>query len=156
MRFDAFQGTLQAFAEHAGLQRHWEIAQATFSLQNLPVRERAAALRWLRNVTERALIVEFDVPRFPGMFAPEHFDYVVQRYEVGLTEYVDDVCEVAQGFLMPVMCGYFDPTQSRVNYEQPAEDWAAQLRDAGFASVSCQSLDAYWWATAVLIDASSA
>ena len=152
----SFRGTIQQFVAQAAPGRRWDIAQATFSLQSVPPADRGAVLRWLRSAANRVVIAEFDVPRFSSMFAPEHFHYVVERYERGLSEYADDAGFVAQGFLIPVMCGYFDPSVARTNYEQPAAEWTAELRAAGFRSVNCRELDAYWWATAVLLDARTA
>ena len=150
---ESFSGTIQQFMARVEPGRRWDIAQATFSLQSVPPADRGAVLRWLRGAADRVLIAEFDVPRFPSMFAPEHFHYVVQRYERGLAEYADDAGFVAQGFLIPVMCGYFDPSVARTNYEQPASEWMAELRAAGFRNVNCRELNDYWWATAVLLDA---
>lgn len=150
---EPFQGTVQEFMSRARPDRRWDVAQATFSLQSVPPVERGPVLRWLRSVADRVLIAEFDVPRFPSRIAREHFEYVRERYERGLAEYEGDGGLVAQGFLVPVMCGYFDPSVARTNYEQPAADWIAELRAAGFQAVDCRALDAYWWATAVLIDA---
>jgi len=60
---------------------------------------------------------------------------------------------VAQGFLMPVMFGYFDPTAARTNYEQPLQAWVVQLQAAGFCQVSPRLLCPCWWAPAYLLDA---
>jgi hypothetical protein len=79
--------------------------------------------------------------------------YVVDRYETGLSEYAGDGGLVAQGFLMPVMFGYFDRTSARTTYEQPIEAWEKELRDAGFETVEKRLLDDYWWASACLLDA---
>ncbi|HWQ32708.1 MAG TPA: class I SAM-dependent methyltransferase [Blastocatellia bacterium] len=146
----AFNGTLQQFTQHSKDQR--EVIQATFSLQSVHPAERPALFRWLRAHGRRLLIVEFDVPQFTEMYAPEHVQYVLERYERGLAEYPDDDL-VAQGFLIPVMFGYFDPTAERTNYEQPIRTWMEQLQEAGFTQVTAHSLSDYWWATAFLIDA---
>ena len=59
---------------------------------------------------------------------------------------------LAQGFLLPVLCGYFDPTAAHSTYEQPIADWIAELAAAGYTATA-RPLDDYWWATAQLIDA---
>ena len=115
--------------------------------------EFAPLLAWLRGRCRRLLIAEFDVPDFAEQFAPARATYVSGRFAQGLTEYEDDGGLVAQGFLMPVMFGYFDRTAARTNYEQPMAAWAGQLRAAGFAHVTTQPLYPYWWAPACLLSA---
>lgn len=147
----AFAETLQAFSAHAA--GHWEVIEATWSLQSLAPPERAALLPWLRAHGDRLVIAEFDVPEVADLFAPAHVASVFARYRTGLAEYGAERELVAQGFLMPVMLGYFDQTAARVNFEQPIAAWVAQLRAAGFAQVQTQLLDRYWWAPAYVIDA---
>lgn len=149
--FRAFCGTLQEFV--AGAIDHWDIIQATFSMQSVAPSDRGPLLAWLRAHSRRVLIVEFDVPEFAAMYAPERVAHVVERFGVGLAEYLDGGELVAQGFLMPVFFGYFDQTAARTNYEQPISEWAAQLRGAGFAHIATQQLYPYWWAPAYLIEA---
>jgi hypothetical protein len=150
--FHAFRGTLQAFAARS--DEHWDIVQATFSLQSLLPEERAPMLAWLRAHGRRLLIAEFDAPEFADMYAPDRVHYVADHFEQGLAEYQADGGLVAQGFLMPVMFGYFDRSAARTNYEQPIAAWAEQLRAAGFADVATTGLYRYWWAPAYLIEAS--
>ena len=149
---EAFHGTLQSFSRARPAER-WHLAEATFSLQSIPAAERGPLLAWLRRASPRLLMVEFDVPRFASTLARERVRHVVERYERGLAEYAGDGGVVAQGFLMPVMFGYFDPTRDRTNEEQPIEAWIEDLRAAGFTRVERRRLDAYWWADAWLIDA---
>jgi ubiquinone/menaquinone biosynthesis C-methylase UbiE len=132
--------------------RRWDLAQATFSLQCVPPADRPALWAALRRAAGRLLIVEFDAPRFTAALSPGYIRHVVERYERDLAEYDGDGGLVAQGFLMPVLCGYFDPTAARSNYEQPIADWIAELAAAGYTA-SARPLDDYWWATAQLIDA---
>lgn len=149
--YHAFNGTLQAFAAaHAG---PWELAQATFSLQSLPPAERRSALAWLRAHVGRLLIAEFDVPDLGAGLDPLRATHFAERYELGLAEYAYHGGLVAQGFLMPVFFGYFDPTVARTNYEQPIAAWAEDLRAAGFGRVSQRQLYDYWWAPCALLDA---
>lgn len=152
--YHVFPGTLQAFV--ASRNGHWEIAQATFSLQSLPPAERAPALRWLRERVDRLLIAEFDPPALGEGLDERRAAHFAERYEVGLAEYADDGGLVAQGFLLPVFFGYFDPSVARTNYEQPIAAWADDLRAAGFARVEQHRLYDYWWAPCYLLDAHAA
>ncbi len=147
----AFALPLQAFAAQS--EEHWKLVQASFSLQALPPTERRASLAWLRGRTPRLLIAEFDVPELGEGLTAQRIAYFAERYETGLAEYIDDGGLVAQGFLMPVFFGAFDPTVARVNYEQPISAWEADLRQAGFSSVTRRLLSNYWWAPAYLLDA---
>ena len=154
VEFEAHNTTIQAFITGAvGQEKHWDIIQATWSLQSVPPDERPAVLKWMCAHGARALVVEFDVPTFSAMFAPERVRYVVARYERGLAEYDRDRDLVAQGFLMPVLFGYFDRSAARTNWEGPIQEWADALREAGFSHVSAQPLYAYFWADAYLLDA---
>jgi hypothetical protein len=127
------------------------VAQATFSLQSLPPAERAPVWRWLRQHAERLLVVEFDVPDASGPFSASWVRHVLERYRAGLAEHAAEP-QVVQGFLLPVLFGYFDPTGMRTNFEQSRSGWVAELEAAGF-DVSSQLLDEYWWAPAYLFDA---
>ncbi len=148
----------QFIAQPEQQARHWDLAQATFSLQSVPPSERVALLCWLRQHVGRLLMVEFDVPVFMGsadpadFLSPQRIDYVVAHYLRGLAEYQPSE-DVAQGFLMPVFFGYFDRTASRTNWEVPTQAWAALLREAGFGRVGVRPIFDYWWAPAQLIDA---
>ncbi|ACY18683.1 methyltransferase domain-containing protein [Haliangium ochraceum] len=145
------QQTLQAFAASQPADARWDVAQASYSLQSVTPEDRPAMLSWLRERCDRLLLVEFDMPLGGIEITPERVRYVLERYDRGLREYRGDL--VAQGFLMPVFFGYFDPTQRRTNWELSAAAWTSLLRAAGFGSVSQQSLFDYWWAPAVLLDA---
>jgi len=131
----------------------WDVAQATYSLQSLPPADLVPVLEWLRQRTRRLLIIEFDVPEFEAPYVPERVIHILKRYERGLAEYSATGDLVAQGFLMPVLFGYFDPTAARTNYERPIGQWLDLLRAAGFNNLQTRPLCAYWWATAHLIDA---
>lgn len=151
--FRAFHTGVLQFAERA--RERWELAQATFSLQSLTPGDRRAALAWLRAQADRLLIAEFDVPELGDGLDPRRLAHIAERYEQGLAEYDGDGGLVAQGFLMPVFFGYFDPTAARTNYEQPIAAWEEDLRAAGFARVDRRHLYDYWWAPAYLLDASA-
>ncbi|WP_434387660.1 class I SAM-dependent methyltransferase [Melittangium boletus] len=156
--FDAYAGSLQEFAaEPRSRSRHWDVAQATFSLQSLVPADRPAMLRWLRARCDVLLIAEFDPPRMDEPLRPETAAHVFNRYREGLAEYVGAEFEtVAQGFLMPVMFGYADRSVARTNFEQPLAQWERLLREAGFEKVERQLLYPYWWAPAWLLVASPA
>ncbi len=147
----ALQQTLQLFVQDAA--GPWHVIQVTYSLQSISPEERPALLRWLRAHGRRLLVAEFDVPAFSADLGPDRVRYVVEAYRQGLMEYVQERDLVAQGFLMPVMFGYFDSTAARTNYEQPLREWVAQLQAAGFAQVESRLLYRYWWAPAYLLDA---
>lgn len=149
--YHAFNGTIQAFL--AASDGRWDVAQATFSLQSLPPDERRQTLGWLREHAGRLLIAEFDPPELGEGLDPRRVAHFAARYEVGLAEYADDGGLVAQGFLMPVFFGYFDPTAARTNYEQPIAGWVADLNVAGFAEVRSRQLYDYWWAPCFLLEA---
>lgn len=150
--YHAVNTTLQDYIAD-GTDQTWDITQATWSLQSLPPADRPDVLRWLRAHTDRLLVAEFDVPDFAENYAPERVRYVVERYRGGLAEYVGDSGQVAQGFLMPVLFGYFDHTAARTNWEGPIAAWVETLRAAGFETVRAHQLFAYFWADAYLIDA---
>ncbi|KPL79816.1 hypothetical protein SE18_26015, partial [Herpetosiphon geysericola] len=133
----------------------WTIIQATYSLHSIPPEERPGLLRRLRDLGQRLLIVEFDVPEFAAMYDPTRVRDILGRYQRGLAEYADDGGLVAQGFLMPVLFGYFDQTAARTTYEQPIAAWAEVVRAAGFATVDVRPIYDYWWATAWLVSGSS-
>ena len=151
VRYSAANDTIQAFMQQpAGT---WDIIQATWSLQSVPPMDRPALFDWLRAHGQRVLIAEFDVPALGDSFEPERVAYITARYENGLAEYDGDGGVVAQGFLMPVLLGYFDRTDARTNWEGPIQDWTDALHAAGFTHITRHKLFAYFWADAYLIDA---
>ena len=143
--------TLQEFVTQQTAS--WDVIEATYSLQSIPPKERLPLFRWLRAHGKQLVIAEFDVPEFSAMYTPERVRYIADRYQKGLAEYDDDGSMVAQGFLMPVMFGYFDQSATRTNYEQPIQQWIDQLKQAGFEKIKTRLLYPYWWASAYLIDA---
>jgi hypothetical protein len=152
LRFEAVALTIQAYMAQT-VSLDCDIALATFSLQNLPRDERLRVWPWLRAHARHLLLVEFDVPHRAAAYAAPWVEHVLQRYRLGLAEHAGDP-RVVQGFLMPVLFGYFDPTAARTNYEQPRADWHAELAAGGFSSVRAERVDDYWWAPAYLFDAS--
>ena len=131
----------------------WDIIQGTYSMHSFSFEERMDVFLWLRKHGKRVLIAEFDVPYFDDMFAPERYLHIVKRYMKGLSEYNSDRDLVAQGFLMPVMFGYFDKSINRTTYEQPIQNWVGDLNKSGFNKVVLKKLYPYWWADAYIIDA---
>ncbi len=151
IHYHATCGTLQEFTTTS--TGNWDIIEASYSLQSIPPKERPSMFRWIREHGKRLLLVEFDIPAFADMYAPDRVEYVVERYKNGLAEYVHEGEIVAQGFLMPVMFGYFDFTADRTNYEQPLQKWCDELNEAGFTTIESPLIYPYWWASAYLIDA---
>lgn len=101
---------------------------------------------------ERIIVVEFDAP---DMRLPMRFETqlrVVRAYENGLREYPDPRGVVTQGFLMPVLLGYWmadaEAPVARTNWEQPISQWLVELRAAGYAHVEATHVREYWWADA--------
>lgn len=149
-RFEAFAMPVEDFIRDHG-DRGFDLIQSTFALHSLPREPRRAVLAWARRAAGALAIVEFDVPAFAGPRDPAFAAHVVACYRRGIAEYDGDDL-VVQGFLMPVMCGYFTSGRARVTYEQPAAEWLADLRAAGYAATS-SVIDDYWWAPAVVFRA---
>ncbi len=147
----AHNATLQACMRR--VTGRWDVIQATWSLQSIPPETRPAVFEWLHAHGNRVIIAEFDVPAFDEMLAPDRVQYIVDRYANGLQEYNEDRALVAQGFLMPVMFGYFDRSAARTNWEGPITEWCSGLRAAGFTRVAWRKLMAYFWADSYVIDA---
>lgn len=152
-RVHAHQCGIEEFLRDQPTERHWDSAQATFALHNLPPRRRAAVLTKLAGRVDRLFIAEFDVPRFADG-SKEHAAYAALRYADGIEEYRQHP-EVVRGFLMPVLLGQFDPAQQRHTYEQPIEAWVTELTNAGFADVGATFVSDYWWGQAYVLNATS-
>ena len=149
--YRAHQMTIQEFIKASAPT--WDVIQATWSLQSVPPADRPKIFAWLRAHGARVLIAEFDVPEFDALYEPARVQHIVARYQDGLAEYAGDGGRVAQGFLMPVMFGYFDRSAARTNYEGPIAAWAEGLHAAGFEQVDTTLIYPYWWADSYLIDA---
>jgi len=151
--YRAHHTTIQEFmriGREEGFDEQWNLIQATWSLQSIHPDQRPAIFGWMRRHSQHVVIAEFDVPGFSEQYAPERVQYIVDRYQKGLAEYEGD--QVAQGFLMPVMFGYFDRSASRTNYEEPIQSWADKLLEAGFEDVQARLLYHYWWADAYVVE----
>lgn len=151
--FRSWNSTLEVFARES--HDSWDLAQATFSLQSIQPDARREQLSWLSQHCKRFAIVEFDVPDFDEMFSEERMSYVLERYKLGLQEYKDHRELVGFGFLLPVMFGYFDPTQNRTNYEQSMHQWRREVEEAGFSVTQAKHISPYWWAPAFLLEATA-
>jgi len=150
-RHEAFPMTIEAFIRAHG-DRRFDLIEATFSLHGLPPEDRREVLAWARRAGGRLVIAEFDVPRFAADLDPARIAYVLDRYRRGLGEYAGDGGLVAQGFLMPIMLGYFRTGRARTTHEQPLADWIADARAAGFRTIAPSVIDDYWWAPAFVLD----
>lgn len=147
----AINATIQQFM--AASPGHYDVVQSTYAMQSLRPEERPQVLAWLKRHAGRLLIVEFDAPDFADMRDPKRVQYFIDHYERGLAEYPEDGGLVAQGFLMPVFFGGFDPSEARVNWEMPIAEWVRLLQEAGFTDTRTELIYDYWWAPAFLIDA---
>lgn len=145
--------TAQSFVASLGPDDRWDVGQSTFALHAVPPGDRARVLRALAERVGRLLVVEFDVPPYADR-SREHAEYAAERYEVGVAEYEGDE-SVVDGFLLPVLVAQFDPARPRHTWEQPVARWEADLRAAGFGTVSSSSVSPYWWAPAVLMEANA-
>ena len=98
----AFNGTLQDHIQQAPFgMMHWDVTQATFSLQSILPGERPALLQWLGQHTQRLVIAEFDAPNFDNdLLSHARVRYFIERYQKGLAEYdkATDGDVVKQGF----------------------------------------------------------
>ncbi len=142
----------QGFLAAAG-DRRWQLTQSTFALQSIPTEERTEVLRALKPHTDSLVLAEFDVPDHDEE-SPEYLRSLAERYQRGIAEYGRNASLVAQGFLLPILLGLVKPGADRTNWEQPATDWAAQLKEAGFTCIRIEPLADYWWSPAVLVTAS--
>lgn len=146
----AYNTTLETFMQSA--RGHWQIAQATFSMQCIARERRAACLAWLRQRCDELHIIEFDVAVFPEPRGPARAAFLLDRYPRGIAEYSGDRALVAQGFLVPILLSLFAGGENQ-NFEQPIAAWAALCRDAGFPDVHTRRLHDYWWSDAYLVSA---
>lgn len=101
----------------------YDIIQSTFALQSLNPNSRREVLKWISKHSNRFLLVEFDVSNVfrQENYSVERIQFIIDKIEKGLQEYKKTSVfnEVSQGFLIPVMIGYFDQNdKNRTNYEQ--------------------------------------
>lgn len=159
VKVQGFNCTVQDFMDDTPSGTHWDLCQATWSLHNLAPDERALLFRWLRDHCTTLLIAEFDVQgeAYP-LLSWERVRLVHDRYLAGIAEYTghtDPAIEerVKQGFLMPILFGYFRSDSSRSTYEQPIDDLSAEVQAGGFGPPKKELINQYWWADAYLLTA---
>jgi hypothetical protein len=152
-----FNGTIQSFMAEAPPTARWDLCQSTWSLQNLSPTERVPLFRWLRERCATLLMAEFDVQTemYP-LLSPERIRLIHDKYVAGIAEYtgkMDPVLEerVKQGFLMPVLFGYFRSGAGRSTCEQTMGEWTAEIAAGGFRDVQRKLIYPYWWANAYLL-----
>ncbi|MDQ4077258.1 MAG: class I SAM-dependent methyltransferase [Chloroflexota bacterium] len=134
----------------------WDVAVATWSLQNLPPPTRADVFRSLARRVRCLFLAEFDDRSgcYPDLLDPARIRHVHDRYQLGLLEYPgQEGILVRHGFLIPIMYGYFARGEDHSTYEQPIKWWEDELMSAGFAIVDRTLLYPYWWADAYLLEA---
>ena len=90
------------------------------------------------------------------MLSPERVRLVHDRYLAGVAEYTGRIEpaleeQVKQGFLMPILFGYFRSDSGRSTYEQTVEAWIAEIEAGGFRAVRRRLIYHYWWADAYLL-----
>lgn len=142
---EAFAGTLQRFVSApTSSERCWDVAEATFALQNVPHGEKRAVLAWLRAHAKTVVIAEFDADAAwaADPLEPASALRVLQLYERGVREFSDapDGTEalVARGFLVPVLLGSACSTPAtRTNFEQPTSAWVADSLQRGSPTSTC-------------------
>jgi hypothetical protein len=144
--------TAQAFLAALDEER-WDVGESTFALHAIPTAERPAVLAALARRCDRYVLVDFDVPDFSGQRDPDRVAYCTERYEIALAEYEGDGGLVAQGFLIPVLLGGFDPAVPQSTWEQPAAAWEVEFRAAGYGAVVTEPLCDYPWAPAFVLTA---
>jgi hypothetical protein len=154
--------TIQAFLDGATAHAHWDVCQATWSLQNLSRTERRPVFAWLHERCRVLLVAEFDVQaEAHPLLSRERARLIHDRYAAGLAEYTGHMHpaveeRVKQGFLVPVFFGYFRSGAGRSTHEQSMAEWRAEIEAAGFRVARQQLIYRYWWADAYLIVALSA
>lgn len=157
VKAQGFNSTIQQFVDHVPPESHWDLCQATWSLHNLSPTDRAPIFRWLSEHCTTLLIAEFDVhtEQYP-LLSRQRVRLVHDKYLAGIAEYTGHLNpaleeQVKQGFLMPIMFGYFRSDASRSTCEQPIQAWSAEIRDGGFGTVRRELIYHYWWADAYLL-----
>jgi hypothetical protein len=158
-RVRSFNSSIQAYMDQAPPTAAWDVCQATWSLQNLSATERGPLFRWLSQRCKIVLLAEFDVQTESlPLLSPERVRLIHDKYVAGLAEYTGHTQpaleeQVKQGFLMPIMFGYFRSGAGRSTCEQAIAEWSAEFEAAGFRNVQRQLIYNYWWADAYLLTA---
>ncbi len=152
-----FNGTIQSFMAKVPATARWDLCQATWSMQNLSPTERAPLFHWLKERCAILLMAEFDVKTemYP-LLSPERIRLIHDKYVAGIAEYtgkMDPTLEerVKQGFLMPILFGYFRSGAGRSTCEQTIGQWTDDIEAGGFRDVRRKLIYPYWWADAYLL-----
>jgi hypothetical protein len=152
-----FNGTIQSFMAKVPTTARWDLCQATWSMQNLSPTERTPLFRWLRERCATLLMAEFDVQTemYP-LLSPQRIRLIHDKYVAGIAEYtgkMDPALEerVKQGFLMPILFGYFRSGAGRSTCEQTIGQWMDDIEASGFRDVQRKLIYPYWWADAYLL-----
>jgi hypothetical protein len=153
----SFNGTIQSFVAGAPATARWDLCQATWSMQNLSPAERTPLFPWLRERCATLLMAEFDVQTetYP-LLSPQRIRLIHDKYVAGIAEYtgkMDPVLEerVKQGFLMPILFGYFRSGAGRSTCEQTIGQWMDDIETGGFRDVQRKLIYPYWWSDAYLL-----
>ncbi len=159
VKTQGFNGTIQDLLGEAPSTAHWDLCQATWSLHNLEPDERSRLFHWLNDHCTTLLVAEFDVQAeaYP-LLSQDRVRLIHDRYLAGITEYtghMDPALEgrVKQGFLIPILFGYFRSDSTRSTYEQPIGSWSAEIQAGGFGPPKKELIYPYWWADAYLLTA---
>lgn len=151
---EAYPHSIEAVLD--AVDDQWEVAVATWSLQNLSPTVRAEVFHRLAGSVQRLFVAEFDdgSGQYDDPLDLARIQHIHDRYRVGLREYPgEEGRRVRLGFLIPVMYGYFAREGRRSTYEQPIARWEEELTTAGWRVTARTLLYPYWWADAYLIEA---
>jgi hypothetical protein len=153
----SFNGTIQSFMAEVPATARWDLCQATWSMQNLSPTERTPLFPWLGEHCATLLVAEFDVQTetYP-LLSPQRIRLIHDKYVAGIAEYtgkMDPALEerVKQGFLMPILFGYFRSGGGRSTCEQTIGQWMDDIKSGGFRDVQRKLIYPYWWADAYLL-----
>eukprot|EP01126_Amoeba_proteus_P005945 TRINITY_DN12054_c0_g2_i13.p1 TRINITY_DN12054_c0_g2~~TRINITY_DN12054_c0_g2_i13.p1 ORF type:complete len:362 (-),score=63.11 TRINITY_DN12054_c0_g2_i13:77-1162(-) len=162
VRYETYEMTFQNFCkvfcttEATTTLKKWDVVQASFSFQYVPVEIRTECVSWIRNRSKQFILVEFDTPDLV-FCAPQTCQYLFQRNLIGLSEYTENRELVAQGFLIPVLISNFVAKDSKTTTtatETSTASWERLLFEVYFPERDwenekgnfVQFLFDYWWA----------
>jgi ubiquinone/menaquinone biosynthesis C-methylase UbiE len=153
IRVESHCMTAQAFLNSASPDKKWQTALWTFSMQCVNPSDRLNVLRSLKARFRNVYVAEFDVPT--TRTTRERIISLIERYEIGISEYTVDRDLVARDFLMPMLISQITANEAnRLNWEQPMRAWEDDFRVAGFSHVTAQTVAKYWWADCFVLVAS--
>ncbi|MCA3024768.1 MAG: hypothetical protein ING66_01005 [Rhodocyclaceae bacterium] len=150
-----YQLYAQNFLQNLQVDRRWDVATMTFSLQCVSPAERLEMLTTLRGHVGKVGVVEFDVHAFPT--EEQRYLHLIERYEIGINEYSSDRDLVALGFLIPMLLSQLRSTNDhQLNWEQSKESWLAEFQRANYSDVTVEKVADYWWADCFMVVANGA